>query len=186
MTRSSSSARGRAVRQVGGQHRGPAALRGDLGGQLLELVGGAGDERDVVAATDELAGDLGADALGGAGDDAGAVGAGKRKAHARSVGLIESAPGTRSDDRVAGGDERLVGLGLLEPQLEPPRQERPAAPERHRRDVGDHLVEQSGVGELTGEVSPADDPDVLAAGGRDQLGVHRRTSPARTGRPLRR
>ena len=36
------------------------------------------------------------------------------------------------------------------------------------------LVEQPGLGELGGEVAPADHPDVPAAGGRDHRRVHRR------------
>jgi len=36
-------------------------------------------------------------------------------------------------------------------------------PERYRRDVDDHLVEESGVRELAGEVTASDDPDVPLA-----------------------
>ena len=161
----------RPVGEVGGEHGGAAALGGDLLGQRLELVGGAGDQGDVVAATDELARDLGADALRGAGDHTGAVGTGQGKAHARTVGRQSSqAPGPTTENRAAMN--ALFGPRLLESQLEPARQDRPAGAQRHRRDVGDDLVEQPGVRELPGELAAADDPDVLAAGGLRHLRVH--------------
>ena len=68
-------------------------------------------------------------------------------------------------DRELRAGEVAVPCELLEPQLDPARQQRRAGAERHRRDRDDHLVEQPGVGELTGQVSPADDPDVPVAGG---------------------
>ena len=138
-----------------------------------QLVGGPGDQRDVVAAADELARDLGADALGRAGDDAGPVRTGQGKAHARdgSRDQVPQVPGPTTEKRAVMN--ALFCCGLLQPELQPPRQERPAGAEGHRRDVGDDLVEQPGVGELAGEVAAADDPDVLAAGRRDHLLVDR-------------
>ena len=56
----------------------------------------------------------------------------------------------------------------------PGAQERRTLAERHGRDVHDDLVEQSRIGELSDEVSPADDPDIPAAGRRDHLRMHRR------------
>ena len=70
----------RPVGEVGGQHVGLPAARSDLVGERAQLVLAAGDEHDPVAAAGQLAGDLGADALRGAGDERGAVGAGCGKA----------------------------------------------------------------------------------------------------------
>ena len=54
---------GRAVGEVGGEHVGLPAVRGDLVGEGAQLVLAAGDEHEPVAAAGQPAGDLGADAL---------------------------------------------------------------------------------------------------------------------------
>src|ERR671935_841617 len=77
------------------------------------------------------------------------------------------------------GNEVAVSSQLLEAQLDPTGQERRAATEGHWCDRNDHLVQQPGVGELAGQVSTADDPDVAVACGLDHLLVHRRDVPAR-------
>ena len=56
---------------------------------------------------------------------------------------------------------------------DPPRQQRSARAEGHRRHPEADLVEQPGVVELADQVAAADDPDVPVARGRDQLVVHR-------------
>ena len=67
------------VAEVAGVDVGRA--RAELGAQLVEALAAAGDERDVVAAARELAGELGADAGRGAGDEDGGVGRGIGQAH---------------------------------------------------------------------------------------------------------
>ena len=81
--------------------------------------------------------------------------------------------GGGADDRVPGAGEVAVSPQVIEPQLDVPRKERRARAQRDRRDHHDDLVEEARVGELTGQVSPTDDPDVPAAGGRDHLRVNR-------------
>ena len=63
-----------AVGQVGGEHLRPDAGPAELGGQVGELVGAAGDQGDAVAATSQLSGHLLTDARRGAGDESSAVG----------------------------------------------------------------------------------------------------------------
>src|SRR5512132_1689026 len=56
---------------------------------------------------------------------------------------------------------------------EPAGEERSPAPERHRRDADEDLVEEPMVGELPDEVAAADEPDVLVGGCSRHLLVRR-------------
>ena len=60
-----------------------------LVGELLEALAAAGDERDVVAALGQLAGHVGADAGGGAGDEDGRSVRGSGESHASIHTLVE-------------------------------------------------------------------------------------------------
>ena len=71
-----------------------------LVGQGLELVGGTGDEDELVAATGEVLGDLGADALGGACDNGHTACGGGGEGHIRTV-------------RVSQAGDALVSTGGL-------------------------------------------------------------------------
>jgi hypothetical protein len=63
---------------------------------------------------------------------------------------------------------------LFQAQLDPARQKRCTVTQRDRRDRDDDLVQQPFVGELTRQVSPADDPNVPVSGGDEHLLVHDR------------
>src|SRR5262245_18575927 len=79
----------------------------------------------------------------------------------------------RAYDGEPRADEVDVALDLLEPELDVSGQERRARADRHRRDVDDHLVEQSCIGELAGHIASTDDPGVPIAGGCQHLRVNR-------------
>src|SRR5919198_1786171 len=89
------------------------------------------------------------------------------------VGAVSVSKADLAYNGKSGGHEVAVPAELVQAQLEPPRQQRRPRAERDRRDRDEHLVQQPSVGELTGEVSPADDPDVPVAGRRHELPVHR-------------
>jgi hypothetical protein len=74
------------VRQVRGGHLGADAVGSlELAGELPERRFAASHESDSVAPFRQLAGDVHADARGGARDEAGSIRAGGGEAHARTV-----------------------------------------------------------------------------------------------------
>src|SRR5262245_2998053 len=77
-----------------------------------------------------------------------------------AMGAILRGPIWPAHDGEPRADEVDVALDLLEPQLDVSGQERRARTDRHRRDVDDHLVEQSRIGELACQIASADDPGV--------------------------
>src|SRR5438874_11298164 len=81
-------------------------------------------------------------------------------------------------DRELGSGEIAVAAELVQSQLDPPRQQQRAAPERDGRDRHQHFIEQARVGKLTCQVAAADDPDVPATRRFDQLPVHGLDVPA--------
>src|SRR5699024_59199 len=77
----------------------------------------------------------------------------------------------RADDTVAGDNEGAAVSGFDEFEVEASRQQRAPLAEDDWGGVGDDLVEESFVGELAGEVSPAHHPQIVVAGGRAHLDV---------------
>src|SRR5690606_32484806 len=65
--------RGGGVGEVGGEDlTSDLVLFGELGGEVVEAVGAAGDQQQLVAAGGQVAGERRADACGGAADERGA------------------------------------------------------------------------------------------------------------------
>ena len=86
--------------------------------------------------------------------------------------VLTPTSGRRAHDGEPGAGEILVSSQLF--QLRSSRRGRRGAPaQRDRCDRDDHLVQQADVGELTGQVSSADDPDVPITCRGDHLRVHR-------------
>src|SRR6266508_3562480 len=92
------------------------------------------------------------------------------------MGPAVAIPGLRRSSWAHDGElcagEVAVPSQLVQTQLDPARQQRRTPTQRDRRDRHDDLVQQPRVGELTGQVSPADNPDVPVTGGADHLLVH--------------
>src|SRR5439155_13144820 len=77
--------------------------------------------------------------------------------------------GGSAHDGELGAGEVAVPSQLVQTQLDPPRQQRRTPTQSDRRDRHDDLVQQPRVGELPGQVSPADDPDVQVTSGANHL-----------------
>ena len=96
---------GGGIGDVAGDHL-DADAAGEFVGQLAQPVLAAGDQRDAVAAGGQLAGDVGADARRGPGDDGGAGGRGSRKGHALN---LQGFDGARPGGRVGHRPARAIG-----------------------------------------------------------------------------
>src|SRR4051812_16260897 len=118
---------------------------------------------------------------------AGAARAVARRASGTTIPRRRIPPGARSarpGNGVPRAQELAVPGVLLEPHLDPPREQGRAAAERQGRVLHPHLVEQARVGELPHQVTTADEPHVLACRCLDHGGVHGAHVLRREGDPL--